>query len=181
MINEVGEAERLDGDLAREGSCYLVWVSGFPRVPVTVTLVASLLVLSGCGSPAGGADGTATAGPQSVSDRPAAGSTSELVDPVSFAAATAEPGRVTINVHVPFEGTIEGTDLMLAYDRMREDAGRLPPARTTPLAIYCRSGRMSALAASDLAGLGYTDIIELAGGMNAWAAARRPLLSQPVT
>ncbi len=68
------------------------------------------------------------------------------------------------------------TDLMIPYDRVGADHGRLPADRATPLAIYCRSGRMSALAARELAGLGYTDIVELAGGMNAWAASGRQLL-----
>ncbi len=53
------------------------------------------------------------------------------------------------------------------------DAGMLPADRATPLAVYCRSGSMSAIAVERLLALGYTDIIELDGGTDAWAAAGR--------
>ena len=39
------------------------------------------------------------------------------------------------------------------------------------MAIYCRSGTMSAAAAPVLAELGYDDIVELDGGMVAWTAS----------
>jgi len=134
--------------------------------------VLGVLALSGCGA-SHPADATITLGTTSASGTDAS---SRLLDPGRFAAAVAEQRRVTINVHVPFEGAIPGTDLMIPYDRVGADHGRLPADRATPLAIYCRSGRMSAIAARELAGLGYTDIVELAGGMDAWAASGRQLL-----
>lgn len=97
------------------------------------------------------------------------------LDPAAFAAAVAEPDRVTVNVHVPDEGRIQGTDLMLPYDQVRARAAELPADRTTPLAVYCRTGRMSAEAVAVLTELGYTDVVELAGGMQAWQSAGRPL------
>ena len=97
---------------------------------------------------------------------------------MQFAVAVAAAHRLTINVHVPFEGTIPGTDMAIPYNKVRANTRRLPKDRSSRLAIYCRSGRMSAIAAADLAGIGYTDIVELAGGMNAWAAAGRPLLTR---
>ena len=44
------------------------------------------------------------------------------------------------------------------------------------MAVYCKSGRMSADAVSTLRQLGYTDVVELRGGMDAWAAGGRELL-----
>lgn len=99
-----------------------------------------------------------------------------LVDPDEFAAAIAEPGRVTVNVHVPFEGDIAGTDLSIPFDQITAQAGRLPADRDTGLAIYCRSGPMSATAAETLRDLGYTDVVELRGGMRAWQADGRQLI-----
>jgi len=96
------------------------------------------------------------------------------VSPAVFAETVQEADRVTVNVHVPFEGDVGGTDLSVAYDRVRAQADRLPPPGT-PLAIYCRSGTMSAAAAPVLAELGYDDIVELDGGMVAWTASGRPL------
>lgn len=102
--------------------------------------------------------------------------TARQVGPAEFAAAITEPGRVTVNVHVPFEGDIAGTDLSIPFDQITAQAHRLPPDRTTGLAIYCRSGPMSATAASTLQDLGYTDVIELRGGMRAWQADGRALI-----
>lgn len=98
---------------------------------------------------------------------------SKLLVPGDFATAIAEPERLTINVHVPFEGVLPGTDLLIPYDQIRQLASELPSKRSAPLAIYCKSGNMSADAARDLAALGYTDVVELDGGMDAWRASGR--------
>lgn len=109
---------------------------------------------------------------------PAQGAFSQLVSPRRFAAVIAQPGVTTINVHVPYAGEISGTDLFIPYTRIAASKGRLP-ARSARLAIYCRSGRMSAIAARTLARLGYRNVVELRGGMDAWRRAGRPLLQRP--
>lgn len=112
-----------------------------------------------------------------TSAAPSAAST--LVDPAKFAAAIDTPGTVTIDVHVPFEGKIAGTDEMIPYDEIAQQASKLPADRTVELAVYCRSGSMSAIAVTTLASLGYHHIVELQGGMQAWQSAGRTLLSTP--
>lgn len=97
-------------------------------------------------------------------------SAARLVDPDEFAAAIAEPDRLTLNVHVPFEGDIPGTDMSIPFDQIAAQADRLPVDRDAALAIYCRSGPMSTVAAEALRDLGYTDVVELSGGMRAWQA-----------
>ncbi|MET3806379.1 rhodanese-related sulfurtransferase [Nakamurella sp. UYEF19] len=104
---------------------------------------------------------------------------STLVDPARFAAAIAAPGTVTIDVHIPFEGRIAGTDDTIPYDEIAEQAAKLPADHNTELAIYCRTGSMSAIAAVTLASLGYHHVVELHGGMQAWETAGRTLLSTP--
>jgi len=86
-----------------------------------------------------------------------------------------EPGRVTVNVHVPDEGSISGTDLWIPFDEVAARESELPDP-STPLAVYCRSGRMSAIAVETLARLGFTDVVELKGGMISWEEAGKPLL-----
>lgn len=103
---------------------------------------------------------------------------SRLLEPAAFARAVQEPDRITINVHVPFEGALAGTDLFIPYDRIRQYQSRLPSDTSTPIAVYCRSGRMSAGAAVTLSDLGYFDVVELDGGMDAWEASGRSLLSR---
>lgn len=103
------------------------------------------------------------------------GESARLVSPAEFEQAMTEPGRVTINVHIPDEGSIEGTDLAVPFDQVETRRADLPDT-STPLAVYCRSGNMSADAVRSLMTLGYTDVVELEGGMVAWEGSGRPLL-----
>lgn len=146
-----------------------------------LTAVVAVLV-AGCGlgstapHPAASPAGSAGVSPGTSATAPSA---SRLVDPAAFAAAVAEPTRFTINVHVPFEGSIDGTDAAIPFDRIAADVARLPPDRGAPLAIYCKSGRMSAIAAVELARLSYRDVVELRGGMQAWTLQGFALLTAP--
>ncbi len=98
-----------------------------------------------------------------------------LVPPAEFAAVVAEPGTVTINVLGPGVESIRGTDLAIRYDELEARSAELP-STSTQLAVYCAHGNASAAAVPVLEGLGYTKIVELEGGMAAWAAAGRKLL-----
>lgn len=98
-------------------------------------------------------------------------SSPRLVDPSGFAALVARDEVFVLNVHVPDEGSIPGTDSLVPSATSRR-ARELPPDKSSPVAVYCRTGRMSATAVATLAGLGYTSL----SGMIAWAADGRPLL-----
>lgn len=117
--------------------------------------------------------------PTATATATASGTYSKLVDPAAFAAAVETAGTVTIDVHVPFIGKIAGTDLTIPYTDIARRASDLPADRQTELAIYCRTGVMSAIAAKELASLGYEDVVELRGGMDAWQAAGHALISTP--
>ena len=75
-----------------------------------------------------------------------------------------------INVHIPYEGDIPGTDASIPYNMIGDFMDQYPDKEQT-LVLYCKSGPMSASAAKELAALGYTNIIELKGGFNAWKRA----------
>jgi len=96
-------------------------------------------------------------------------------EPAAFADAIAA-GRTVINVHTPNQGSIAGTDLTIPFDQIEARAGELPQDRGTALAIYCMTGNMSAIAGRTLTALGFTNVLELRGGMTAWQAAGLPLI-----
>jgi len=83
-----------------------------------------------------------------------------------------------INVHIPYEGEIEPTDLFIPYNEIEQNLDKLPPDRSTKLVLYCRSGGMGAIAARTLVKLGYTDVWNLDGGMIAWEQAGYPLVDK---
>lgn len=80
-----------------------------------------------------------------------------------------------INVHIPFEGDIANTDLSIAYNEIEQNLQELPADKSAKIVLYCRSDRMSRIAAETLVSLGYTDVWNLDGGMVAWEQAGLPL------
>lgn len=137
-----------------------------------------VLALGGCSLGQGvqtAGSGAPTASGAAVSV-PAQYQPSTYLDPAAFAAKIKEPGVVVIDVHTPDQGTIPGTTLKIPYNQIRTNVSKLPADKSTPLAVYCRSGSMSAMAVRELAGLGYRNLFELGGGFNAWKASGRSML-----
>jgi len=73
-----------------------------------------------------------------------------------------------INVHIPYDGEIEGTDLFIPFNDLSNNLEILPQDKSTEIIIYCRSGSMSTTASKELVGMGYKNILNLKGGMNNW-------------
>jgi rhodanese-related sulfurtransferase len=95
------------------------------------------------------------------------------IAPAAVAAAMAAGELSVVDVREPVEwqaGHIAGA-LLLPLGEFAERAGELPPG---PLAIVCRSGSRSSMAADWLHRSG-VDASNMAGGMKAWLAVGLPL------
>lgn len=81
-----------------------------------------------------------------------------------------------VNVHIPYEGELPQTDLFVPYNEIEQNLDKLPSERGAKIVLYCKSGRMSAIAAETMVKLGYTNIWNLKQGMVDWEAKGYPLL-----
>jgi rhodanese-related sulfurtransferase len=140
------------------------------RRAVAALAVALGLALGGCGDTT--ADTTAEA------PGAAAPAVVEQLPPAAFAKRIDRGDGMLINVHVPDEGEIPGTDAHIPYVSVLVSE-KLPTDKDRELLIYCRSGRMSAEAGRQLVAAGYTHVAELAGGFNAWVESGRKLTPGP--
>lgn len=84
------------------------------------------------------------------------------------------PDVYTLDVHVPEQRHVEGTDAFIPYDAIHAHRDLLPDDGTTPIALYCRSDDMSREAADVLSELGYEEIHHLRGGIRAWEECDLP-------
>ena len=146
---------------------------------LVLTLLIIVPVLAACG-----ASGNAT-GPESEAQGvqtqkvPVEGGGSYIdVGAAGLASMLESKDFPLMNVHVPYEGEIEGTDLFVPFDEIELNLDKLPTDRDAKLVIYCRSGGMSAIAARTLVQLGYTNVWNLDGGMIAWTEAGYPLVDK---
>jgi len=82
---------------------------------------------------------------------------------------------ILVNVHIPFAGNIPQTAVSIPFNEIGKNLDKLPSDKNTPIVLYCRSGAMSTMAAEILAEQGYTNVMKLDGGMNAWQRAGNPI------
>ena len=136
------------------------------RVIVLALLAVIVLVVAACGTGAQGVGPSPATQALQTQNVPVEGGGSYTdVNAAGLAGMLESKDFPLINVHVPYEGEIQGTDLFVPYDEIELNLNRLPTDKGAKLVVYCRSGGMSAIAARTLVHLGYTAVWNLDGGM----------------
>jgi len=81
-----------------------------------------------------------------------------------------------INVHIPYQGEIDNTDLLIPFNAVNQNKNLLPKNKDAKIVVYCMEDQMSDVAAEQLTKMGYTRIFNLQGGMLAWQNQGRRLV-----
>ena len=139
-----------------------------PRFKVSVSVLAAVLTTAACGQEPGGRP---TSEADAANAEPVEAASYQDITVEQLRAVMADDDLFLVNVHIPFEGDIPGTDESIRFDEIADHLDQLPQVRGSKIVLYCRSGRMSEEAATTLAALGYTNLSHLEGGFRAWEAA----------
>lgn len=89
-----------------------------------------------------------------------------------------EKGFVLVDVRTIEEhdrGAIPGTDLNIDYREIGKRHQELGVGLEDHIVVYCQSGKRSNIAADTLSDLGYKNVYNIRGSMNAWLQAGYPI------
>ena len=136
------------------------------RVLILLAFVTALVV-GACAAP----------GPSQVSQTPAQPAQVTKIDADQLATMLQNKDFTFVNVHIPYAGEIANTDLQIPYNEMAANLDKLPD-KSAKIVLYCRSGRMSDEASQELVKLGYTNVYDVVGGMQAWSASGHELIQK---
>jgi rhodanese-related sulfurtransferase len=153
--------------------------SWFGLAAISVITFGLIVVGAPCGGGDDDSDDGSPAGGTVGQNIPVAGGGSYTqVTPAELQTMLQAKDFPLINVHIPYEGEIAGTDSHIPFDQIMQRLNELPPDKNAKVVIYCRSGNMSTQAAQELVQAGYTNLWELGGGMVAWEAAGLSLVTE---
>lgn len=90
------------------------------------------------------------------------------LSPDEFKTLISDESVHVIDVHIPEQEHIEGTDAFIPYNNIESFSDQLPKDKNTKIAIYCRTGSMSIIASEKLIEMGYENVYNLIGGKVAY-------------
>lgn len=103
----------------------------------------------------------------------------KLVNPTEFSKLVEKGDGFLVDVHIPEQTHIPGTDAFIPYNEVSSYTDQLPADKSTPILVYCRSGSMSKTASQEIADLGYTNVYDLEGGINAYREQNNEVVITP--
>ena len=106
-------------------------------------------------------------------------STTTNLDAAAFSAKTAEAGVITLDVRTPGEfmvGHIQGAiNIDVEGSQFETEIAKLDKSAT--YAVYCHSGRRSAIAVETMHHNGFNNLFNLTNGIVDWQANNLPLVT----
>jgi len=103
----------------------------------------------------------------------------QLVDSTQFSELAKDEKNFLLDVHIPEQTHIPGTDAFIPYNEIQKNLDKLPQDKSTPILVYCRSGSMSESASDEISKLGYTNVYDLKGGINAYRESNTKVIITP--
>jgi rhodanese-related sulfurtransferase len=104
----------------------------------------------------------------------------QTVDPQAFISTTAQAGVVVVDVRTPDEFAAghlpNAVNINVEDPAFASQIESLDKAAT--YAVYCRSGRRSAVATDAMATTGFTSLVNLSGGLDDLAASGATVVTQ---
>jgi rhodanese-related sulfurtransferase len=73
-----------------------------------------------------------------------------------------------VDADTEYVGEISGTSLFINSDNVTQEMNEFPTDKTTAIVLYCTAGVHSAQVAAILVQAGYTNVMDLSGGIVAW-------------
>lgn len=104
------------------------------------------------------------------------------LQPADLSAELLENPPFLLDVREPAELESDGYIAGSVHIPMRELAANLDllPSLDAPIVVYCKSGHRGTVAMVTLQLLGYTNVRNLAGGLNAWKGAQFEVVTEPL-
>jgi len=103
------------------------------------------------------------------------------ISPQEFDNILSSRNPFLVDVHIPEQKHLEGTDLVVPYNDIKENLDKFPKDKNAEIIVYCRSGSMSTEAAQVLVDAGYTRVSNLTGGINAYNESNYGIYITPIT
>jgi phage shock protein E len=95
-----------------------------------------------------------------------------------FAKTVSDPSVVVLDVRTPAEfmsgHLANAINIDIEGMQFKSEVAKLDKSKT--YAVYCRSGRRSAIATDEMSKLGFKTLLNLEGGTGAWSAAGQTLV-----
>lgn len=102
----------------------------------------------------------------------------QLKTSMDKASQPSQKGFVLVDVRSPDEhqgGFIPGTDFNIDFREIQNRHQELHAELDNHIVVYCQSGHRSNIAAETLMNLGYKNVYNVEGSMNAWEEAKYPI------